>query len=97
MGGLDVVLQRQTCCPALPAAALHPTWPRLRSHRCSGAGGTYSGTVSWNQTQSSAPAGAPRGGCPQLWVLQKPWVRARCSSRTPCAATSCPRAFGKSL
>lgn len=97
MGGMDTMLQGQMCCPALQLQPCIPPGPGYNPIGAVVAGGTYSGTVSWNQTQSSAPAGAPRGGCPQLWVLQKPWVRARCSSRTPCAATSCPSAFGKSL
>lgn len=95
---MDTVLQGQMCC--LLSADLQPCILPGQGYNpidAVVAGGTYSGTVSWNQTQSSAPAGAPRGGCPQLWVLQKPCVRARCSSCTPCAATSCPSAFGKSL
>lgn len=59
--------------------------------------GTHSVTVSWNQTQSSAPDGACRKGGPQYLVLQKPCVSDRCSSRREYLEINCPRAFGKSL
>lgn len=58
---------------------------------------THSVTVSWNQTQSSAPDGACRKGGPQYRVLQKPCVSDRCSSRREYLEINCPRALGKSL
>lgn len=59
--------------------------------------GTHSVTVSWNQAHSSAPDGACKKGVPQYRVLQKPWVKDRCSSRREYLEINCPKALGKSL
>lgn len=75
-----------------PSPATFPPWPATGLKV-----GTHSVTVSWNQTQSSAPDGACRKGGPQNLVLQKPCVSDRCSSWREYLEISCPRALGKSL